>query len=333
MKQKKNNEMPSGKLSPAALERNVLRFNGAANSNLLIGPGVGEDAAVIKWDNNRYMIFCSDPIVGADKGAGKLLVRINSNDVASKGGDPLYLTVTLILPPSYGEEGAAAIMKEINDECIAENIAIAGGHTEFNDKYDKPVIMGALVGAAERVLDAKNIRSGDYILVTKHIGIEGMSILAADRPDLLETFMTADEISKVLSWSDDTSVLEDSRILRDYAVFMHDPTEGGFAGGLSEIALLSGIEFDIDETKIPVDNLTRKAAEHLHFDPLHLIASGSLLAVIKSDDIEKAKEGLEKAGLHYAVIGRAGKTADIEPEEPTEELWRLLRMEVIANER
>ena len=86
--------------------------------------------------------------------------------------------MTLILPPSWGEEGAARIMREIHEECLAQGIAVAGGHTEFNDRYERPVIMGALIGTADRVLRAGDLRPGDAIIATKHIGIEGMSILA-----------------------------------------------------------------------------------------------------------------------------------------------------------
>ncbi len=95
--------LPSGKLSPEALKRNVLNYIGTVREELLIGPAVGEDAAVIEWPKGKYLIFSSDPIVGAEKGAGRLLVRINSNDIASKGGDPAYLAVTLILP-LHGEK-------------------------------------------------------------------------------------------------------------------------------------------------------------------------------------------------------------------------------------
>ncbi|MFR5880183.1 MAG: AIR synthase related protein [Cloacibacillus evryensis] len=154
----------------------------------------------------KYMVFASDPIVGAESGAGRLLVRINSNDIASKGGDPAYLTVTLILPPSLGEEGAARIMSEIDEECRAQGIAVAGGHTEFNDRYDRPVIMGALVGTADRVMRATDISEGDLLIVTKHLGIEGMSIAL--------TALTAralhERIDRRTSWSEVTSVLAES---------------------------------------------------------------------------------------------------------------------------
>lgn len=320
-------ELPSGKLSPEALERNVLSYSGAENKNLLIGPAVGEDAAVIKWDSGKYMIFASDPISGASKGAGKLLVRVNSNDIASKGGDPLYMTVTLMLPPETGEEGAAAIMKEVHEECLAQGISVAGGHTEFNDLYTKPVIMAALVGEADRVFDARNIEAGDYILVTKHIGIEGMSILAADKRELLEDFMSEEETEELLSWGEMTSVLKDSRVVREYAKFMHDPTEGGFYGGLGEITSLCGLEAEIDTAKIPLHPLTVRASVRLGFDPLHLIASGSLLAVIAKDSLPQAEEALKKADIPYAVIGKMGGKLTKKPKEPKEELWRLLKME------
>lgn len=326
MAEQNEKNIPSGKLSPEALKRNVLSYRGAERPELLIGPGVGEDAAVIRWPEGKYMIFASDPVVGADNGAGRLLVRINSNDIASKGGDPAYLAVTLVLPPSFGEEGAARIMREVDEECRTQGIAVAGGHTEFNDRYDRPVIMGALVGCADMVMRATDIAEGDVIIVTKHIGIEGMSILAADRPELLSGFMSSEEIKEILSWADMTSVLPEARILRRFARFMHDPTEGGFSGGLDEICMLCGLSAEIDRKALPVEELTARAAEKLCFDPLHLIASGALLAVVPKELAESALSGLKAAGIAAAAVGRMGRPLSAPLPEPKEELWRLLKM-------
>ena len=318
---------PSGKLSPESLKRNILRYVGAARPELLIGAAVGEDAAVIEWPQGKFLVFSSDPIVGADKDAGRLLVRINSNDIASKGGDPAYLAVTLILPPSFGEEGAARLMKEIHEECVIEGIAVAGGHTEFNDLYDRPVIMGALIGTADKVMRATDIKSGDQLIVTKHLGIEGMSILATDRPDLLRSFMTEEEISEVRLWSEMTSVLAESKYLRSAAKFMHDPTEGGFLGGINEISSLSGLTAELDYESLPIHPLTRRAADKLGFDPLHLIASGSLLAVVPEAEAESVLESLSLAGFDSVVVGRMGDKLTETLPDPKEELWRLLKME------
>jgi hydrogenase expression/formation protein HypE len=321
----KRDNLPLGKLSPSALSRRVLRYVGKMRPELLIGPAVGEDAAVVKWPEGKYLVFSSDPIVGATEGAGKLLVRINSNDIASKGGDPAYLAVTLILPPEMGEEGAELIMKEVHEECLAQGIAVAGGHTEFNDMYDRPVIMGALIGTADRVLRASDIESGDVLMVTKHIGIEGMSILAADRPDLLTSFFSDEEIAEVASWSEMTSVLEESKVVRGLVKFMHDPTEGGFWGGIGEISNLSGLEAEVDRDAVPLHPLTRRAAEHLGFDPLSFIASGSLLIVIPPDKAGEAEQKLKRAGFDCTEVGRMGGKLSGKIPDPKEELWGLLK--------
>ena len=323
--------LPSGKLSPEALKRNVLNYIGTVREELLIGPAVGEDAAVIEWPKGKYLMFSSDPIVGAEKGAGRLLVRINSNDIASKGGDPAYLAVTLILPPSWGEEGAARIMSEIHEECLAQGIAVAGGHTEFNDRYDRPVIMGALIGTADRVLRASELKPGDALIVTKHIGIEGMSILATDKPGLLKPFMSEDEVQEMASWSEKTSVLEESKVLRKIAKFMHDPTEGGFMGGIGEISSLSGLRAELDYDAVPVHPLTARAAEALGFDPLRLIASGSLLAAVPVNMTEEALSELSKINIDAAVVGSMGDKLQDPVPEPSEELWRLLKMDGAKN--
>lgn len=314
----------TGKLPPDALKRCVLGYCGFPRPELLIGPAVGEDAAVIDWPGGKYLVFSSDPVVGAEKGAGKLLVRVNSNDIASKGGEPAYLAVTLILPPSCGERRAAEIMGEIHDECVAQGISIAGGHTELNDRYDHPVIMGALIGMADRVLRATDLKQGDVLMVTKHVGIEGMSILAMDRPDLLQDFFSEEETAEIVSWADKTSVLEESRVVRHLAKFMHDPTEGGFMGGVGEISVLSGLVAVIDRDSVPIHPLTRRAAEKLGFDPLSLIASGSLLIALSPEKADEAKALLEKAGVAATVVGYMGEALSEPVADPKEELWGLL---------
>ena len=81
------------------------------------------------------------------------------------------------------EDNSEACVRKARATCAELGIAVAGGHTEFNDRYDRPVLMGAMIGMADRVLSARDIRPGDRLLATKHLAIEGLSILAQDRPD------------------------------------------------------------------------------------------------------------------------------------------------------
>ena len=82
-----------GKLQPDILRKSVLDFTGALRNDLLVGGGIGEDAALIRVPDG-ILVAASDPVTGAGKNAGKLLVHINANDVACKGADPSWLIVT-----------------------------------------------------------------------------------------------------------------------------------------------------------------------------------------------------------------------------------------------
>lgn len=316
---------PQGKLPPEKLEKYILSAMGVARPEVLVGPKVGEDAAVIKWPNEKLLVVASDPIVGAKEGAGSLLVRVNSNDIACKGGDPAFLIVTMILPPFFTEEGAFRIMKEIDHACRDEGISIIGGHTEFNDFYDHAVLVGTLIGTSDYLLKIENIVPGDRILMTKHVGIEGMSILAGDCPQLFDSYFAPSEIDSIRSWADFTSVLPESRILRKYSHFMHDPTEGGLIGGLAEIGRLSQFGLMIDFSAIPVHPLTRKAAENLGFDPLHLISSGVLLAIVPEAFSEQAKGEVLQVGIPCTEIGKIVQSGGNCPSDTREELWDLLK--------
>jgi hydrogenase maturation factor len=184
-----------------------------------------------------------------------------------------------------------------------------------------------MIGKTYYYMDASNICEGDVILMTRHAGLEGMSIIAADRPDLLSGFDKR-EILEIESWSKKLSVVQASRAIRDIARVMHDPTEGGVIGGICELERMSGYHASIDIAKIPVSPLTQKAARSIGFDPLHLISSGVLLAVLPVDKVDEAHERLEKQNIESAIVGRMEKrsiTGEVSIKPDThEELWGIL---------
>ena len=182
-----------GKLQPEILRKSVLNFTGALRNDLLVGGGIREDAALIRVPDG-ILVAASDPVTGAGKNAGKLLVHINANDVACKGADPSWLIVTLVVPDEMGVSYIHDIMREIHEACMEMGIAIAGGHTELTDRYEQPVLSATILGITRHELSAKKIREGDLILVTGHAGLEGMSIIANDRPDLLYGVLTDREM-------------------------------------------------------------------------------------------------------------------------------------------
>lgn len=312
-----------GKLPPEILKKDVLRCVGASRPEVLVGPGLGEDAALIRWGDAPYLVAASDPVVGATEGAGRLLVHINANDIACKGGDPAWFVVTLIIPAKDGLACIRRIMEEVHATCESLGIAVVGGHTELTDRYDRPVIVGTMMGPSRCDLRADKIRKGDAILVTKHIGLEGMSIIGHDRPDLL-SFLSREELDEVRSWHRGLSVLKEARLLRDFARYMHDPTEGGLEGGLLEIRNSCGLGVALDMGRIPVSTLTLRAAEKIGFDPLHLISSGVLVAVLAPNNVDEALSRLSSEGVDAKIIGHFIEPRGECKSDAHEELWGIL---------
>ena len=311
------------KLQPEILAQHVLNFTGSHRNDLLIGGGLGEDAALMRVPDG-LLVAASDPVTGAEKGAGRLLVHINANDVACKGADPAWLIVTLIVPESLGIKFIAQTMREIHETCAEMDIAIAGGHTEITDKYPQPVLSATMLGMTKYNLSTQNIHSGDMILATGHAGLEGMSIIAHDKPEMFRGIFSDAELQTVKTWQNDLSVVRPAKVLREYARYMHDPTEGGLSGALLETSQACGLGLELFAENIPVHPLTQRASQKLAFMPMNLISSGMLIAVLPEETISAAQSALNLQGISSAVIGKfvAGK-GNVKLDSH-EELWGIL---------
>ena len=311
------------KLQPEILAQHVLNFTGSHRDDLLIGGGLGEDAALMRVPDG-LLVAASDPVTGAEKGAGRLLVHINANDVACKGADPSWLIVTLIVPESLGIKFIAQTMKEIHETCCLLGTAIAGGHTEITDKYPQPVLSATMLGMTKYNLSAKNIHAGDMVLAAGHAGLEGMSIIAHDKPEVFGGIFSDAELETVRSWQGDLSVVKPAKILREYSRYMHDPTEGGLSGALLETSQACGLGLELFTDKIPIHPFTQRAAQTLEFSPMNLISSGMLIAVISEENISRAQAALTEQGISSAVIGRFVEGKGNVKLDAHEELWGIL---------
>jgi len=317
-------EMELGKLSPKIIEKIIFPYLGASNPRIELGPGIGEDAAVINIEGEKYIVASSDPIVGVDEEPGFYLVHVNANDVASKGGDPSFFLTTIIVPQSWTEEDLENLSKEIDRECKKLGIALIGGHTEVTRKFDYPILVGTMFGFAPKVMNAKNIRPGDKIVLTKGAGIEGVSILARVFKERLLKSLGQRELEEALALKNLISVVKEAKILRKWAVFMHDPTEGGILGGLNELKLRSGLDIRIEIERIPISPIVNKVCKILNIDPLKLISSGALLAVVPESDAENAVAMLTTHGIESKIIGEFTEGKGNLPYSEGDELWKLL---------
>jgi hydrogenase maturation factor len=300
--------MPVGKLDQTVLA-DLLGKYARPDERLLVGPSIGEDAAVFS-PAPGYQVVSTDPITFATDRIGWYLVHVNANDIAVMGARPRFLLLTLLLPEGKATiADVEAMFVSVYDACQELDITLAGGHTEVTYGLDRTLAIGQMMGevAEERLVRSSGARPGDAIILTKGIAIEGTAIIAREAADDLAARCGDDLAGRARRLLDDPgiSVVLDARLACDAALpsAMHDPTEGGLATGLNELATASNVGMLIQEGAIPILPECRAACEAFSLDPLGLIASGALLVTAPPEMAERITGAFEEAGLLHARIG------------------------------
>ncbi len=296
----------TGKLDYKLLEKYVFNRIGFKRREVLQGPGIGVDAAIIDM-GDRVLVVHSDPITEAVERLGWLAVNIACNDVAVRGAKPLWISTTILLPEGFKEKLLDTITKDMDRAAKELGVMIIGGHTEETPRLDRPIVNVTAMGiASKRTLVLTNgARVGDYIVMTKTAGLEGTGIIASDFEDrLLERKVPRHIIERAKEFTWKVSVVREALLFAWLgATSMHDPTEGGLIGGLVEMSIASGKKLVVYEEKIPIAEETAVITNALGLDPLKLISSGVLLTTIPPNNIENVLEAAKNNGIDVAVIG------------------------------
>jgi len=298
-----------GKL-PADLLETLLARHAHADPRVLVGPRVGEDAAIIDM-GDRCLVAKTDPVTFASDAIGWYAVHVNANDVACCGARPRWFLATLLLPEQgTTAESVEAIFEQMDAACTSLGITLCGGHTEITHGLDRPIVIGQMLAevAHDAYVSGAGARAGDAVVLTKGIALEGTALIAREMPEALAAFMDEATRARCADFltNPGISVVEDARIALASAEVhaLHDPTEGGLATGLRELATAANLGLIVERERVPVLPECALMCRHLGLDPFGLIGSGSLLIAAPADDADVIVDALGEAGITAAVIGR-----------------------------
>ncbi|RLI42946.1 AIR synthase [Candidatus Bathyarchaeota archaeon] len=334
-----HHSLPVGKLDPEFLKQVVFGCLGASDSRVIVGPRIGEDAAVIDF-KDKALVIHSDPITGAVENIGWLTVNICANDIATRGVRPLWMLVVMLLPQNIASTQLKHITSQIDEAAKKLGIAIIGGHSEFTIGIKRPILIATALGEAEkkRLVSSSGAKIGDSIIVTKGAAIEGTAILSTELAELLETKIGKSLIQNAQKFIKRISVVEDALTAIEVGGVhaMHDATEGGIAACLQEIAWASNLGIVAYEERIPIYEETKAVCDALNIDPLKTISSGSLIISAQPEKAEEIVDALKEKDIQASVIGktvdkqegsyifrRDGTKLDLS-KPVKEELWRAL---------
>ncbi len=301
--------MNVGKLPPDLLER-LLSTVPIRDPRVLLGPRVGEDAALIDM-GDMALVVKTDPITFATDLIGWYAVQVNANDVACMGARPRWFLATVLLPEGSKPEQAESVFHQIVSACQELDITLVGGHSEVTHQLQRPIVVGQMLGEVERerVVRTGGALPGDAVVLTKGIAIEGTALLAREAAAALQEAGVPTDIlgrAREYLFNPGISVVSEALAARDAFNIhsMHDPTEGGLATGLREIAQAAGVGLDIDGASIPLLPECRAVCSALDLDPLGLLASGALVITLPEQEAQPLLEMLKKKGTAAKVIGR-----------------------------
>ena len=303
--------LKAGKLDSDLLKSLVFNKITYRSDDVKVRPGIGEDCAVV--DFGQYeCVMSTDPISSAVNDIGRLAIHITCNDIASNGVQPLGIMLAVMLPEGTTEEDVEHIMGQAAETAGELKVEIIGGHTEITPAVKQPVIVSTAIGKTPEGTSQSGdtMVEGDYIMMTKSVGLEGTGIIACDYEEQLIGRLTSEEIAEAKGFLNLVSVVPEGVAAGKVGTHgMHDITEGGILGAAWEMCQIAGKGAEVWYDSIPIRPEVKKVSEFFDINPLRLISSGSMVIIVPEDKKEEMEKAMEAVDVDCSIIGRI-KQAD-----------------------
>jgi len=265
-----------------------------------------DDAAVLELEGR--IAFTTDsyvvsPIFFPGGDIGRLAVAGTVNDLSTSGARPRYLSLSLIIEEGLGRSELARVVSSIRATAEEAGVVIVTGDTKVVERgsVDRLYINTAGIGEIPAGVDVsgRNARPGDRVLLTGPVGDHGIAVMSVREGLRFGTSLVSDCAPLGGLVADLLAACPRIRCLRD-------PTRGGLATTLNELAAQSGVRIVVEEEKIPVRDEVAAACEMLGFDPLYVANEGKLVAVVDPRDAERVLAAMHAHpyGKDAAIIGR-----------------------------
>jgi hydrogenase expression/formation protein HypE len=268
-----------------------------------------DDAAALPFDGSR-LAFSTDtyvvhPVFFPGGDIGRLAVCGTVNDVATSGATPLYISVGFVLEEGFPIADLKKILVSMRDAAKEAGVRIVTGDTKVVEKGhgDGVFINTAGVGVLAEGLDlsGSNCEPGDKVLLSGTLGDHGIAIVSTREGLQFETSIESDAAPLNHLIANVLAAAPDARCFRD-------PTRGGLASTLNELASASGVSITVTETAVPVNPQVRGASEMLGYDVFQVANEGKMVAVVPAEQAESALAAMKASpyGDSAAIIGEVG---------------------------
>lgn len=279
-------------------------------SKTSVNGGIGlealDDGATIPLDDDHVVVTTVDshtvqPLFFPGGDIGRISAAGTLNDVSVMGVKPVALTNAMVISEGFPRSDLETIMKSMNEACEEVDAAIISGDTKVidQDKLDGIIIStsGIGIGKKEDIVTDAGLEVGDKVIITGSVGDHGMAIMSKREGFGYDTELKSD-VAPV--WS----MIEAAKKVGTITA-MKDPTRGGIANALNEMANKSGVGMLLDEERIPIKDAVNAVSEMLGIDPFEVANEGKVIMGVKADTAEDVLGAIQKTkyGKDAQIIG------------------------------
>jgi hydrogenase expression/formation protein HypE len=306
----------TGKVTPELFEQVIFGHLGAGDEDLLVGPRHGVDVGVVRVGGGLVMALTADPVFvvpayGWERAAW-FAVHILASDASTSGLPLRWMSVDLNLPPEITDDELSVLWQAFSDACEDLGISVVTGHTARYDGCNWPMVGGATcmaLGPEDAYVTPTMARPGDLVVVTKGAAIEATALFAATFPDRLAAEVGTETARAADALFEQMTVVPDARVAAEYGLrergvtAMHDATEGGVLGGLTEVAAASNAGMRVELEAIPIRPEVQAVCAQVGMDPYTSISEGTLIATARPEHADGFLDALLGEGIVAAVVG------------------------------
>ena len=297
--------MKAGKVSETVLKRSILKEIKHKRPEIIQGASLYGGCSAVSCGEDEIIVFTSDTNLYADKYLEELSINTVVNDIITSGAQSLGVFLNMALPESVFESDLKGMMKKYNQASEKRNIQVIGVDVEFTKSVNRPVITVTGIGKVkkDKLLDLKNCKPGNDIVMSKSIGIEGTYLALLEKEEEISKRFSPGFIRKIADYKNDISIEHEAAVATKHGVLaMHNVKLGGIFGALWDLGSATKSGLKVDLKSINVRQETIEICEVLNFNPYRLLSGGSLLMV--TEDGKGLVDTLRSEGIISCVIGK-----------------------------
>lgn len=291
--------MMEGRIPENVQNRSVFREIKNKRNDVITGASFGKDCAVLNYKEESEGAACSqgEGLLGA-----KIALISACNSLWAAGFEPAHAILSITLSEDFEESNLKILMETLEKAASGFGVDIVGVNTVVSGLVKSGCIVSATALGKKTDFEPKTAKSGDCIVASKWIGIEGSLILSQLKKSELEDRFKKSFLSYFEGYEDYLSVEKEAKKAISFGVVsMKSVSERGIFGALWDLAGINGCGLKADIREIPVRQEVIEICNYLDINPYEMKSSGMLLMVCK--DGEELVKQLEEIGINASVIG------------------------------